>query len=136
MYGQSRKDVFLTLLSVHSNLANLKPDTAVMQRETSTWVDFISLLRLSFPFIYIIRCTPFKGARSLHIYAKEGVRGFIYPWFLNFRHSGITIAVAYVYISTGVGRLHVAYPQVGAMRRPGVRDKRGEIHTPTSFLFP
>ena len=63
------------------------------------------------------------------------------PWIhisvvLSFRHSGVDQAVVYVYISTGVGRLHVAYPQVGAMRRPGVRDKRGEIHTPTSFLFP
>ena len=128
MYGQSRKDVFLTLLSVTSNFATLNLLAAVMQRETSTWVDFISLLRLSFPFIYIIRCTPFKGARSLHIYPRGGFRGYVYP--------GITMAVVYVYISTGVGRLLVAYPHEGAMRRPDDRDRRGEIHTPTSFLFP
>ena len=41
-----------------------------------------------------------------------------------------------VYISTDVGRLCVAYPYEGAMRRPEYRDKRGEDLTPTSFLFP
>ena len=114
---------------MYSNFANLNLHTAVMQQEASTWVDFISLLRLSFPFIYIIRCTPFKGARSLHIYPRGGFRGYVYP--------GITMAVVYVYIlSAGVGRLSLLILYVGAMRRPDVRDKRGEIHTPTSFLFP
>ena len=42
LYAQSRKDVFLTLLSVMTNLANLNLDTAVMQQEASAWVDFIS----------------------------------------------------------------------------------------------
>ena len=38
------------------------------------------------------------------------------------------MAVVYVYISLGVGRLCVAYPHLGAMRRPDYRDKHGEIH--------
>ena len=136
MYGQSRKDVFLTLLSVSSNFATLILHAAVMQRETSTWVDFISLLRLSFPFIYIIRCTP-QLRCTLLVYICEGRSPWIHKSVvLSFRHSGIDQAVVYVYISTGVGRLHVAYPHEGAMRRPDDRDKRGEIHTPTSFLFP
>ena len=46
------------------------------------------------------------------------------------------MAVVYAYISTGVGRLHVAYPSQGAMREPSHRDRRGERLTPTSFLFP
>ena len=136
MYGQSRKDVFLTLLSVQSNLATLNLETAVMQRETSTWVDFYISLRLSFPFIYIIRCTP-QLRCTLFAYICEGRSPWIHKSVvLSFRHSGIDQAVVCVYIIAGVGRLHVAYPQVGAMRRPGVRDKRGSIHSPTSFLFP
>ena len=109
------------------NLANLKLETAVVQQRRLRGL----ILYLSCGYhspLYIIRCTPFKGARSLHIYPRGGFRGYVYP--------GITIAVAYVYISTGVGRLHVAYPHEGAMRRPDDRDRRGEIHTPTSFLFP
>ena len=35
LYGQSRKDVFERYLSVHSNLANLNLDTAVMQQKRS-----------------------------------------------------------------------------------------------------
>ena len=40
-----------------------------------------------------------------------------------------------VYISLGVGRLYVAYPFLGAMRRPETRDRRGEKLTPTSFFY-
>ena len=127
------KDVFLTLLSVITNLANLNLETAVMQQERLRGL-ILYLPAAIIPFyIYIIRCTPHEGARSLHIYTKEGVRGFINPWF---RHSGNDHAVVYAYISTGVGRLHVAYPSQGAMREPSHRDRRGERLTPTSFLFP
>ena len=45
-------------------------------------------------------------------------------------------AVVCVYIIAGVGRLDVAYPHIGAMREPEVRDRHGMRHTPTSFLFP
>ena len=38
------------------------------------------------------------------------------------------MAVVYVYISLGVGRLCVAYPYIEAMRQPDSRDKHGEIH--------
>ena len=81
-----------------SNFANLNLYAAVVQQETSTWVDFISLLRLSFPFIYIIRCTPFKGARSLRIYPRGGFRGYVYPG--DYYGRGVC-----VYIIAGVGRL-------------------------------
>jgi len=40
-----------------------------------------------------------------------------------------------VYISLGVGWLYVAYPYVGAMRRPGKWDRRGETFSHV-FLFP
>ena len=39
-----------------------------------------------------------------------------------------------VYISLDVGRLYVAYPHMGAMRRPEHEDRRGEKLTPTSFF--
>ena len=35
----------------------------------------------------------------------------------------------------GVGRFYVAYPFLGAMRRPETRDRRGEKLTPTSFFI-
>ena len=41
-----------------------------------------------------------------------------------------------VYIITGVGRLYVAYPCIGAMRKPEFGDKHARDITPTSFLFP
>lgn len=41
-----------------------------------------------------------------------------------------------LYISLGVGRLYVAYPHIGAMRRPEVRDRRGETLLPRLFLYP
>ena len=108
------KDVFLTLLSVYSNLANLNLGTEVMQQEASTWVDFISSCG-QHPFIYIIRCTPLMGALCLCIYAWCG-RGVC------------------IYISLGVGRLYVAYPFQGAMLEPVIRDKRGEIHDSHVFF--
>ena len=58
---------FRTLLSVCSNLANLNPNTAVMQQRASTWVDFYIFPAATNPFIYIIRCTPHEGARCLRI---------------------------------------------------------------------
>ena len=116
---------FRTLLSVRSNLANLNLDTAVMQQKRLRGLILYLPAAIIPLYIYIIRCTPYKGARSLHIYAKEGVRGFINPWF---RHSGNDHAVVYVYISLGVGRLNVAYPSLGAMRRPDCWDRRGEKH--------
>ena len=39
-----------------------------------------------------------------------------------------------VYISADVGRLYVAYPQVGAMRRPEVRDKHGGTYSHVFFV--
>ena len=53
-----------------------------------------------------------------------------------FRHSGNAMAVVYVYMSAGVGRLNVAYPYVEAMQEPDLWDKRARDITPTSFLFP
>ena len=76
------------------------------------------------------RCTLFA-------YICEGRSPWIHiSMVLSFRHSGIDHAVVCVYIIAGVGRLYVAYPYMGAMRRPDLWDKRGWIHTPTSFLFP
>ena len=49
--------------------------------------------------------------------------------------SGKVCAVVCIY-HHGVGRLRVAYPQVGAMREPDFRDKHAKDFTPTSFLFP
>ena len=59
-------------------------------------------------------------------------------WVCNFLgsmpHEGVCRFVVCVYMSAGVGRLNVAYPFLGAMRRPDLRDRRGEIQTPTSFF--
>jgi len=41
--------------------------------------------------------------------------------------------VVYIYRSTWAG-FYVAYPYEGAMRRPEIRDRRGENLTPTSFF--
>ena len=46
------------------------------------------------------------------------------------------LSVAVVYISHGVGCLHVAYPYMGAMRRPGSWDRRERDILPRLFLFP
>ena len=56
-----------------------------------------------------------------------GLSVYMYPW-----DGQVVVCI----ISLGVGGLYVAYPYMGAMRRPDLRDRRGEIHTPTSFLFP
>ena len=55
LFGQSRKDVFETLLSVISNFATLNLDTAVMQQRRSR-VGWFYIPAPDFPFIYIIRC--------------------------------------------------------------------------------
>ena len=39
-----------------------------------------------------------------------------------------------VYISLGVGRLYVAYPFLGAMRRPDFRDRHGETFSHVFFV--
>ena len=45
------------------------------------------------------------------------------------------MGVMYLYNITWRGLACVAYPYLGAMRRPEHRDRRGGT-TPTSFLFP
>ena len=91
-------------------LRNFESKNSGDATETSTWVDFISLLRLSFPFIYIIRCTPFKGARSLRIYSRGGFRGYVYP--------GIAMAVVCIYYRWRGQALRCLSFFLGAMRRP------------------
>ena len=44
-------------------------------------------------------------------------------------------AVVCVYIITGVGRLDVAYPYLGAMRRPDLWDKHARDILPRLFCF-
>ena len=44
-------------------------------------------------------------------------------------------AVVCVYIITGVGRLDVAYPYLGAMREPDDRDRRERDILPRLFCF-
>ena len=51
------KDVFLTLLSVKSNLANLNLLAAVMQQEAFAWVSFI-FPAPDYSFIYINKVYP------------------------------------------------------------------------------
>ena len=63
------------------------------------------------------------------------------PWIhisvvLSFRHSGIDQAVVCIYYLLAWAGFKLLILYVGAMREPEDRDKRGEIHTPTSFLFP
>ena len=43
-------------------------------------------------------------------------------------------AVVGAYIIAGVGRLDVAYPHIGAMRRPERRGKRGETYSHVFFV--
>ena len=52
-----------------------------------------------------------------------------------FRHSGNAMAVVYVYMSAGVGRLNVAYPYLEAMLRPEDWDKRERSIFPRLFCF-
>ena len=92
------KGRFLNVTVCVFKLRNFETSHGGSATETSTWVDFISLLRLSFPFIYIIRCTP-QLRCTLFAYICEGRS----PWIhisvvLSFRHSGIDQAVVYVYI--------------------------------------
>ena len=104
MYGQSRKDVFLTLLSVTSNFATLKLDTAVVQQKRLRGL-ILYLPAAIIPFyIYNKVYTPLRCTLFAYIYEGRS------PWIhisvvLSFRHSGIDQAVVYVYMSAGVGRL-------------------------------
>ena len=134
MYGQSRKDVFLTLLSVCSNFATLKPVTAVVQQRRLRGL--ILYLPAAIIPLYIYNKVYTLQRCTLFAYICEGRSPWIHISVVpSFRHSGIDQAVVYVYIlSAGVGRLHVAYPQVGAMRRPEVRDRHGETFSHVFFV--
>ena len=73
-------------------------------------------------------------ALSVYMRRKESVdsqiRGSVIPSFRECYGRSVCVYVSWR------GQAFVAYPYQGAMRRPVIRDKRGEILTPTSFLFP
>ena len=60
------KGRFRTLLAALSNFATLNQYTAVMQQGRLRGLILYPPAAI-FPFIYIIRCTPQEGARSLRI---------------------------------------------------------------------
>ena len=129
------KGRFRTLLSVRSNFATLNLCAAVMQQKASTWVDFISPYGQHSLYIYnkvypVSRCTLFAYIEWLSLAYSLSLRlalSLLFPW--------ESCAVVYRYIITGVGRLDVAYPHIGAMRRPDLRDKRERDILPRLFCF-
>ena len=127
------KGRFRTLLSVSSNFATLILHAAVMQQRASTWVDFIS--PCGYHSLYIYNKVYARNGDTLFAYICGGknpwIHKFIDSWI---RQSGIDHAVACEYIITDVGRLDVAYPYLEAMRRPEVRDRRGETYSHVFFV--
>ena len=63
---------FRTLLSVQSNLANLKLRTAVMQQRASAWVDFISSCETNIPF-YVYNKVYATDGHTLFAYIDIGI---------------------------------------------------------------
>ena len=135
------KDVFLTLLSVSSNFATLILHAAVMQREASTWVDFISSRGLHFPLYILIRCIPcIRCTLFVYMYGWIGYMQelrlavvpcrciSVYPLFLGLLRRDVCI---YYH---DVGRLYVAYPHLWAMLRPDLRDKHGGTYSHVFFV--
>ena len=91
------KGRFLNVTVCVFKLRNFETSHGGSATETSTWVDFISLLRLSFPFIYIIRCTP-QLRCTLFAYIFQGW----IPWIcISWDYYGRSVCV----YSAGVGRL-------------------------------
>ena len=98
MYGQSRKDVFLTLLSVCSNFATLKPVTAVVQQRRLRGL--ILYLPAAIIPLYIYNKVYTLQRCTLFAYICEGRSLWIHKSVvLSFRHSGIDQAVVCIYKS-------------------------------------
>ena len=110
MYGQSRKDVFLTL-----------PVCSFESRKFESKYSGDATKRLRGLILYL------PTANTIPLYIIRYKSGILAYFLCVYRLKGKVCAVV-VYIITGVGRLEVAYPYLEAMREPERRDRRGEEH--------